>query len=247
MLKNITAERSVLAYGGFVLNGEKLPIGFGRELTELPTGLPPDYKFETGSINAATVAIEQLSTYDRFVVVGMTHDSIHNRGDITTGSLGLWQETKKGWKLISTPHKLEPALQVVIRELLVENNTRIGYGVRVSTPRNTEQRKVEKLAEICRLAEGRWEFDKEGNEVYLTYEYGERNFNPYNDDFWVWEIVKRAGLSVENHGRGAVKFNHPDSRYTFQQSNTSYRALRVELCDWLLGINNTVEKGAGRT
>jgi len=156
--------------------------------------------------------------------------------------LGLWQQTKKGWKLISIPYKLEPALKKIIIDLLVENDTRIRTGVRVTTPRNTEQRKIEKLAEICRLTECRWEFDKDGNEVYLTYEYGDRNFNPYNEEYWVWEIIKRVGLTVHHPCPRKINLTHPNPEYTFQESDIGIRPLRQQMCDWLLDVTAKRER-----
>lgn len=242
MLKNITADRAILSYGGFVLSENKRPIAFGRDLDKLPTGLPPEYTFENGSINVASISIEQLSTYDNFVVVGMTLDRSTSRGDVSTESLGLWQQTKKGWKLISVPYKLEPAVQKAVAELLADNESRSCMGVRVVAPRNTAQSKIHKLAEICGLTEGHWEIDKDGKEVYLTYEYGTRNFDPYNDEFWVWEIIKRVGLTVHHPSRHLVTLTHPNPEYVFKQTDVGVRPLRQQLCDWLLDVTAKRER-----
>lgn len=241
MLKNSAAARTVLAYGGFVLSDNKLPIGFGRELTELPTGLPAGFTFELGSINVGCIAIEQLSTYDNFASVGLTLDRNTNRGDVTTMSLGLWHQTKKGWKLISSPYKIEAPLQTVVAELLVENG-RASSGVRVTTPRGTEQRKIEKLAQICGLTDGHWTFNEAGDEVYVTYEYSDRNFDPYKDDFWIWEIIKRVGLTVHHLEKHLVKLTHPNPTYVFEQSSLSYQPLRQALCNWLLEVTEKRER-----
>lgn len=235
MLTNVDAKQSILAYGKITLGPSNHPIMFTRDAKdELPVGLPPGFEYVSATLQVSVIEIEQHSTYEKLVSVGFTLDS--DRGsEVAIRPIGIWHKTKRGYRPLKARLPIEPQLELSIVALLVEQEERITTGVRVVKERGRDQRKIEALAALCRFTDCHWERDSSGKEIYVSYQHPERNFNPYNDEFWVWEIIKRCNITV-SYENGKQILTFPGHKDTFSEPGYGHRAMREHMCDWLLSL-----------
>lgn len=235
MLTNIEAKQSILAYGKMTLGPSRKPIMFSRDAKgELPTGLPPGFEYLSATLQVSVIEIEQQATYEKLVTVGFSLDT-DRESECVTRPIGIWHKTKRGYKPLKARLQIEPQLVSVISDLLAEQEERLNSGVRVIKGRGREQRKIERLAEMCRFTDCRWERDSEGREIYVSYQHPDRDFNPYNNEFWVWEIIKRCSIEV-SYKNGKQILTYPGHTETFTEPGYGHRAMREHMCDWLLSL-----------
>ena len=235
MLTNIEAKQSILAYGKITLGPSRKPIMFTRDAkNELPTGLPPGFEYLSATLQLSIVDIEQSATYERLVSVGYNLDTDRD-AECVVRPIGIWHKTKRGYRPLKARLQIEPQLVEVIAALLVEQEERITTGVRVVKGRGREQRKIEALAKLCNYTDCRWVRDSEGKEIYVSYQHPNRDFNPYRDEFWVWEIIKRCNIAV-SYDNGKQVLTFPGKKDTFSEPGYGHRAMREHMCDWLLSL-----------
>lgn len=235
MLTNIEAKQSILAYGKLTLGPSRKPIMFSRDAKgELPTGLPPGFEYLSATLQVSVIEIEQLATYESLVTVGykLNDDS---ESDVKVQPIGIWHKTKRGYKPLKARLQIEPQLALVISDLLTEQEMRLNTGVRVVKGRVRDQLKIERLAELCKFTDCRWVRDSEGKEIYVSYQHPDRDFNPYKDEFWVWEIIKRCNISV-SYENGKQILTYPGYENTFSDPGYGHRPTREHMCDWLLAM-----------
>lgn len=235
MLKNVEAKQSILAYGKITLGPNMKPIMFTRDAKgELSTGLPPGFDYLSAALQVSVIEIEQSATYEKLVTVGFSLDS--DRGsEGTVRAIGIWHKTKRGYRPLKARLQIEPQLIAVVNDLLMEQEERLTTGVRVVKGRGRDQRKIEKLAELCGFTDCRWVRSAEGKEVYVSYQHPDRDFEPYKDEFWVWEIIKRCNISV-SYDTGKMVLTFPGNPNTFSEPGYGHRAMREHMCDWLLSL-----------
>lgn len=232
MLTKCVGKLNTLAYGKYVLSYDGSVLAFGSADLELAPVELLGTKVAKGTLVGSIVEIEGVSKYTRLITVGVVAEENVDNYERVAKDIGIWIRKPKGWAWFSSDYRLPTQLKAWVSEQLDGKDAYLNAGVRVTTPRGGEQLKIERLAEICGLTDGRWVLDDNGKEIYITTQYT-RGFNPYSDDSWVWEIIKRVGLTV-HHKNGRVVLTHPIPEYQFEQQDYGVRPLRQQLCEWLL-------------